>query len=435
MLGTEATVQAGLPVQAPYVSQAVKKTVQLPHRTFGRIKESSRRPINDKGYQFSINTKSNPQIGGGMRSGNTMLIGGSDAYITLVVQSTVTNGARAWDGGALRQMSDGKYYGLNRAEQDVLDADRFATEHNKDICFSGITKARGVYAAIPTYSAGPNESTATFLAAKGGSYYLREMEGRSFVSHLPSGAFTAKGGTTPFVLKRVPTALTAVFTGDMTGGTAIAANDIIVPTGTAGGASSVNLGISSLERMTPVTGDYFTADVDTEDKVRGIQFDVAGQEVTRAVLEFVDGLFGFKIPGMTAGTKGHVDLFSPTQKIKMLFQAEGPLRINSNDGSVSYNPKIEYRGWNGRQYFEDVHILGDRWHIFYMPECYRYVQKEFGTWDYDGQEVRGIPDSGSWRDAIAKHYIAVDQVAHEDPRMNIMLINLATAGAPLQTSL
>lgn len=433
MPGTEATTQTGLPVQQPYVSMAVKKTVQLPHRTFGRIKESSRKPINDKGYQFSINTKSNPQIGGGMRSGNTMLIGGSDAYITLVVQSTVTNGARAWDGGALRQMSDGKYYGLNRGEQDVLDADRFATEHNKDICFSGITKSRGVMAAIPVFAAGPNESTVTFLASKGGSYYLREMEGRSFLGHRPV-TFVPVGGTTPFVLKRVPTPLTAVFAGDMTGGTAIAANDFLVPTGTAGGASSINLGITSLERMTPVTGDYFTANVDVEDKVRGIQHDVLGQEVTRAVLEFADGLFTFKIPGMTQGTRGHTDIYSPTQQIKMLFQAEGPLRIPTSTGAVAYNPKITYGGWNGRAHFEDVHLLGNVWHIFYMPECYRYVQREFGTWDYDGQEVRGIPDSGSWRDAIAKHYICVDQVAHEDPRMNIMLINCSTDGAPLQTS-
>lgn len=433
MPGTEANAFTGMPVQQPYVSTAVKKTVQLPSRTFGRLKESTRKPINEKGYQFSINTKSNPQIGGGMKSGDTMMIGGSDAYIALVVQSTVTNGARAWEGGALRQMADGKYYGLNRAEQEVLDANRFAAEHNKDLCFSGITMSRGVVNGAPTYSAGPNESTVTFLASKGGSYFLKEMEGRSFLFYHPT-TFAAHGGTTAFVLKRVPTTLTAVFTGDVTGGTAIATNDICVPTGTALGASGLNLGISSLERMCPVTGDYFTADVDAEDKIRAIQFDVASQEVTRAVLEYVDGLFTFKIPEMAEGTSGHVDLFSPTQRMKILFQVEGPMRINTNNGQVAYNPKTTFVGWNGREYREDVHILATNWFVFYMKEAYRYVQKEFGPWDYDGLEVRSIPASGSWRDAVAKHYICVDQVAHEDPRCNIQLINCATAGAALQTS-
>ena len=430
-VASEATLFTGLPVQQPYINQAVKQTVQLPSRTFGRIKESTRKPINDKGYQFSLNTDSNPMIGGGMRAGDTMMVGGSDKYITLVIQSTVTNGARNWDGGALRQMADGKYYGMNQAEQAVKDANRFATEHNKDVCFSGKTKSRGVFTAIPVFSS-PN-STATFLAAKGGSYYLKEMIGRSFQAHDPT-TFLPHGGTTPFVLKSVPTPLTAVFVGDMTGGTAIAANDILVPTGTATGASSVNLGITSLEAMCPTTGDYFTGDVDNEEKIRATQYDVGGQEVTRAVLEYVDGLFQFKIPDMAAGTSGHTDIFSPTQEMKMYFQAEGPLRINSTDGSVNYDPKITFKGWNGRQYRTDVHILSTMWFVLYFPEIYRYVMREFGPWDYDGLQVRGIPANGSWRDAVGKQYIAVDNVACEDPRLNLQLINCATAGAALQTS-
>jgi hypothetical protein len=429
----EETAVTSYPVSEPYRSKLVKRTVQLTSRTFGRFKESTRRPINDKGYMFSLLTRSNPNIGGGMNSGDTMLIGGSDTYIQLLVGSVVTNGARAWGGGALRQQKDGNYYGLNRTEQDVLDADRFASEHNKDLCFSGITKSRGVVSGTPTYDAGTNLSTVTFLSPQGGSYYLREMEGRSFLFHHPT-TFAAKGGTTPFVLHSVPTKTTAKFVGDVTGGTAIATNDIVVPTGTAGGASSVNKGIRNLEYMTPVTGDYFTADVDTQDKLRGIQYDLAGNEVTRAVLEYMDGLFSFNQPNNEMGTKGHTDLFSPTQRMKMLFQAEGAIRINSTDGSTTYNPKIEYRGWNGRPYFMDPHILDTNWFIFYFPEAYRYVQKEFGPWNYDGLTERAIPDSGSIRDALQKHYIAVDQVGHEDPRMNLMIINASTAGAALKTS-
>lgn len=425
----EQTSVSTFPVSQPYRSEMVKKTVQLPSRTFGRFfKESKRRPINDKGYMFSILTSSNPNVGGGMNSGDTMLVGGSDEYIQLLIGSVVTNGARAWGGGALRQQMDKNYYGLSKAEQDVLDADRFATEHNKDLCYSGITKSRGVVNGTPTYDSGTGLSTVTFLAAQNGSYYLKEMRGRSFLFHHPT-TFAAHGGTTPFVLHSVPTKLTARFVGDVTGGTAIATNDIIVPTGTAGGASSLNKGINNLEFMTPVTGDYYTADVDTQDKVRGLQYDLDGDEVTRAVLEYVDGLFEFNQPNNAVGTKNHVDLFAPTQKMKILFQTEGLIRINTTDGSAKYNPKTEFVGWNGRRYFTDPHILPTNWFIFDVADAYRYVQKEFGPWNYDGLNERAIPDSGSIRDALQKHYIAVDQVGHEDPRQNILLLNCATAGA------
>ena len=434
MPGTEETAPQSFPVSQPYISQLVRRTVQLPSRTFGRIKQSERKPINDKGYMFSILTESNPQIGGGMNSGDTMLVGGSDAYIQLVVGSVVTNGARAWGGGALRQQADGKYFGLNRAEQEVLDADRFATEQNKNLCYAGISYSRGVFTAIPVYDAGTGLSTATFSAAQKGSYFLKEMKGRSFLAHHPT-TFAAHGGTTPFVLNSVPTKTTATFVGDMTGGTGIANLDILVPTGTADGHSSVNKGIRNLEYMTPVTGDYFTADVDTQDKLRGIQYDLTGNEVTRAVLEYVDGLYSFNYPMDEEGTKNHTDLFSPTQRAKMLFQAEGPMRINTTTGGgFSYDPKTDFRGWGGREYKMDVHILDTNWFMVRFQDMYRGVQKEFGPWNYDGMDVRSIPASGSIRDAIQKHYLAVDAVWNEEPRHSIMLLNCATAGAPLATS-
>lgn len=429
----EATAATTFPVSKPYISEFVKRTVQLPSRTFGRFKESKRKPINDKGYMFSLLTASNPQIDGGMNSGDTMLVGGSDTYVQLLVGSVVSNGARAWSGGALRQQMDGNYYGLNRAEQDVLDADRFATEHNKDLCYSGITKSRGVVSGTPTYDSGTGLSTVTFLSTQKGSYFLKEMIGRSFLFHHPT-TFAAHGGTTPFVLYSVPTKTTAKFVGDVTGGTAIATNDIVVPTGTAGGASSVNKGIRNLEYMTPVTGDYFNADVDTQDKLRGTQYDLSGNEVTRAILEYMDGLYAFNFPNDAMGTKNHTDIFSPTQRMKMLFQVDDIVRIQSTDGSVKYNPKTEFVGWNGRRYFMDVHVLDTNWFIFDFSEAYRYVQKEWGPWNYDGMTERAIPDSGSIRDALQKHWIAVDQVGHEDPRRNLMIINAATAGAATATS-
>lgn len=429
----EATALNTAPVSRPYVSEYVNEAVQLPDKVFGMFKQSERKPMNRKGYQFSILVRSNPNIGGGMNSGDTMLAGAGDDYIQLCIGATVSNGARAKDGGNLREEMDAQYFGLTPTQQDVLDASRFATEQDKNVCFGGLTFSRGVITVIPTYSA--PYSTVTFDAAQGGSYYLNEMEGRSFLVHDPT-SFSAHGGTTPFVLYDIPTPTTARFIGDMTGGTAIAANDILVPTGTATGHSSVNKGIRNLMYMAGIaTGDYFTASRDTQPKIRPIVKDLTGNEVTRAVLEFMDGLFTFKWPAIPEGTKNHVDLFSPSQRIKMLFQAEGPMRINTTDGGgINYSPKTEFRGWGQRRHEMDVYIPDSTWFIFLMTKGYRYVQKEFGPWNYDGQDWRAIPDTGSIRDAVQKHWIAVDAVGHEDCGKNLTMINCSTSGSTIKSS-
>lgn len=428
MSGTEATNATTLPVSQPYRSTLVKRTVQLPSRVFGRFKESTRKPLNNKGYLFSLMERSNPQIGGGMNSGDTMLTGGSDEYITLLVGGVVTNGARAWNGGAVREMADGNYYGLSRSDQEIMDADRFATEQDKNLCFAGRTYARGVINGTPTYDSGSGLSTVTFLSAQNGSYYLREMEGRKFLFHHPT-TFAAHGGTTPFELKDCPTALTARFIGDVTGGTAIATNDIAVPIGTADNKSSVNKGINNLDYMTSNTGEYYSVKVDNHPKTKSIQYDLAGNEVTRAILEYMDGLYTLNYPADPVGTANHTDIFSPTQEMKMYFQAEGALRINSTSGMVNYDPKITFKGWMGRPKLITNHVLPSTWYINDLRDAFRGVQREFSSWDYDKQEYRAIPASGSIRDAIQKHWLAVDQVWHEDKRKNMAMYNCATAGA------
>lgn len=428
MSGTMSTSATTLPVSAPYRSKAFKRTVQLFGGVYALLKESSRKPLNNKGFLFSLMIKSNPQIGGGMNSGDAMLTGGSDEYITLLVGGVVSNGARAHGGGALREMADGNYYGAQRPEQDVFDMERFVMEQNKNLCFAGRSHARGMFSVIPTYDAGANESTATFLSTKNGSYYLREMEGRKFLAHHPT-TFVAKGGTTPFTLKRVTSATQAVFEGDMTGGTAIAVNDILVPVGTADNKSSVNKGINNLDHMNSITGEYYTANVANQAKLKSIQYDLTGFEVTRAVLEFMDSLYKLNYPADKAGTKNHTDITSPTQEAKMYFQAEGALRINSSDGSTNYNPAIDYKGWRGRKHITDPFILPTDWFIDDLSEMYRYVQREFAPWDYDNQEWRFIPSNGSILDAIQKHWLGVEQVGHEDKRKNMKMLNCATAGA------
>lgn len=428
MSGTMSTATTTLPVSQPYRRKAFKRTVQLFGGLYGMLKDSKREQLNNKGFLFSLMTKSNPQIGGGMNSGDIMLTGGSDEYITLLVGGVVINGARAHNGGAIREMNDGNYYGASRPEQDVFDMERFASEQNKNLCFSGRTYARGVFNVIPTYDAGANESTATFRPTKNGSYYLREMEGRKFLIHHPT-TFAAHGGTTPFTLKRVVNATQAVFEGDMTGGTAIAQDDLLVPVGTADNKSSINKGINNLDYMSSITGEYYTANVANQQKLKSVQYDLTGFEVTRAVLEFMDGLFKLNYPAEKAGTKNHADITSPTQEAKMYFQAEGALRIQSTDGSVNYNPAIDYKGWRGRRHITDPFILPTDWFIWDLSEFYRYVQRDFGPWDYDNQEWRFIPGSGSIYDAIQKHWLGVEQVGHEDKRRNLKMANCATAGA------
>lgn len=433
---SEATTPDILAVIKPVLSPTLQRMVQTPGRAIARAKQTTRKAINDKGYRFSVQLGFNASHGG-MNRGGTMLVGNADRYIELCIGSVVSNGARAWDGGVLQHQSDPSYRGLSEAEQMMQDADVHAMEHDKNFCYGGSLYSRGVVTAV-SYDSGTGLSTVTFDSANGGSYFLKGTESGSaskinmqYFFHHPT-TFALHGGTDPFPLVDVPTKTTARFKGDATGGTTVAALDIVVPAGTADKLSSIHKGIRNLEYFCGNSGDYFTGNRDVEDKLCGIRHDAAGDAIDRAMLEYMDSLYTFKWPQDEAGTSNHVDFISPTQRAKMLFKAEGPWRLN-DESYRNYDPKNDFRGWGGREYVIDVYILATNWYIMFLKELYHYEQRPWDTWDYDGLQRRAIPASGSIRDALQSHYLSVDQYGHEMPGKNLQIFSAQTTGAATST--
>jgi len=433
----EATVVDYLPVLTARMSNVIQKMVQIPTLVISRANQSERKPLNDKGYRFYALMGFNAAHGYGQR-GMTMIAGGHDRYIEFCVGSAVSNMARAWDGGAVTHQGDPTYKGLSEAEQMTMDAKVHAMEHEKNFCYGGVLCSRGVVSSI-SYDSGTDISTVTFDSTEGGSYYLKGTESgaadkvnmRYFFHHPTTFAEHGDNTDSPFPLIDVPSRTTARFKGDVSGGTTVAANDLIVPEG-ALNTTSINRGIRNLEYMTPVTGDYFTANVDAEPLLQAIQHNADGDPVDRAMLEYMDTLYSFKWPEDEAGTANHVDFISKTQSAKMLFQADGLWRLEGKDYR-EFDPKNKFVGWGRREWVPGVYIQDSNWFTTLTSKLYHYEQVPFDVWKLDGLDKRTIPDSGSIRDAVQRHYLGVDQYGHEWPGKNMLIYGAATSGAATKT--
>jgi hypothetical protein len=405
----------------------MRNATTVPSRSIGRFKQSERKPINAKGYRFRIKVR-NAVGHGGIADGGNMLVGDGVSWIELCIGSVNSNAGLKLNGGALRNMKDPQYAGESIAELMVDKADVHAMEHNKNFCYGGVLYSRGVLNGIPTYSA--PYSTATFTAAGGGSFYIEP--GGKYLFHHPT-TYAAHGGAVAFECFDKPTKLTARFIGDVTAATSAADGDLVVPLGSETAGSSINKGVRGLSYFTAETGDYFGADRDVEDRIRGIRKDASSDMITPQLLDYVDTLYMIKWPDDNQGTMGHSDFIPPCQDAAMKFNAYPLWRLDEQNYR-NYDPQSKFKSVGGREKVIDVHYPDTNWFRVRTKDIYHYVQRDWDLWDYDGQDSRAVPANSSILDAIQLHFWSTDQYGCEEPGHQIEIYGLGTTGTALKVS-
>jgi hypothetical protein len=412
----------------PHVSTARRHLKALPSKSISRIKQSGRKPVNAKGFRVPLYTRDNVQYGGAGEGAN-LLTGGDYKTAELAIGTVNFNMALKLQGGAVRNMKDAKYSGMSLGDMMMRDNKKQLEQMNVNFCLGDGLFRRGT---VSSFSFSSPYTTVTFDSGSGGSYYIDE--GASYFIHHPT-TYALHGGAAAFVCYDKPTATTARFVGDMTAATTIAANDILIPKGTADGESSLNRAVRGPSYFCAVTGDYFGLDKDVETRAQGIRHDAGDDFISPELLDAIEGLYQFKW-GEDSGEvlARHTDFMSPTQDKAYLLNVYPLLRLDQQTYKNA-DLKAGSQGHGGRQKVVDNHYQDDVWFTLLTESIFEYVLEDFDVWKLDGQEARTVYANSSITDVKQIHYFGSNQYGDEFPGKQIEIHNLGTAGLPTKTGI
>jgi len=406
------------------VNEKITELQAFPDHAVRLVKKGTPKATNPKGAREILKIGENTEIGaigeggtyppGGGRRAVEMLIG----YVPLSISGKVTGDriAAAKDaigaGGMIGGLMMDDYKSL-RKQEDI------------NFCLGDGLFRRGT---VLSFSVSTN-TTVTFESAAG-AYYI--VVGQFYFIHHPT-TFALHGGGTAFqCLSKTKT--TAVFAGDMTVATTIAAGDYLVPRASGGASpeSAVNRACRGFSYFAAASGDYYGVDKDNISEARGLRLNAGGDMISHPLMEQTNSLYSFRW-GSAPVMSSQTDFTSPTQ-IEGYKLNGYPLRRVDGPSYKNYDGAIERVTDGNRMQVIDPFFADTVWYRVMMEYVSQYVFIEEGTWDLDGLEARAPQDTGGIVDALLYIIRKKNQFADINPGSLIEIFGLGTSGLVTKTT-
>lgn len=418
-------VQAIMPMIALKVGQKIGEAIALPDRAAGYFRKGTPRETNAKGAREYIEIQENNQVGSTGEDG-VFLEGGGYRYIELLIGANTIHISGKVTGSQIRNLPSVKAAGLSVAKLMMKDARVARNWDNINVCRGDGVWSHGTIVSI---SVSGGKTTVTFDSVNG-SFYVKV--GANYFVHHPT-TIALKGGGVTFKCLSKPSKTTAVFEGDMSAGTTAAANDILVPKATADGQSAINRAARGFAYWAATSGDYFGADRDTIDLIRGLRVNGGTDMVSHPLLEQGNSVHYFRNGDENSDTSSFTDFISPTQREAYLLNAYGARRLDT-EAYQNYDGAAKMRGDGGRRTIVDKYLPDTTWDRLKAEAVRRFVLQEMAVWDLDGKKFRTIPANNSTRDSIMWTMHGEHNYAGLEPWNHIQFFALGTSGVTTKTT-
>lgn len=403
----------------PEYSQSVTDLCALPTTAISRIEKAETKRMNTKGYFERLHVAYNTAKGATNDRGN-FLAGGGDKYIEILIGAVFNHISGEMTGHYFRNLQAPKSIAENLSQKMLNDVKALNNEREMQFCLGDGLNSKGVVASISYVS----PSTTVTFASPMGSFYIEE--GRSYYFHHPTTFLRHGHATNSFVCTSVPSATTAVFTGDLTGGTTVAAADIVCGQGSADGESTLNRAIRGPSYWCAKTGDYFGANRDVITKTQGNRYDFGGNMISHQGLEAMDKVYDYRWGTNPRGTLDHVDFWSPANVQGYLLPAYLLRRLNTDDYK-NYDGKARMQGDGGRELVVSKYFIATSLYRLNVAFCNKYEIQPVQLWDLDDKKVRSLTANGGILDCVTWTHTVYDNFGCRNPGEQIEGFGLGTA--------
>ena len=413
-MSVEAVANA-LPYLIPRINKAIVQTVELEDHCYSMHAKGEAKDMNSLGARVVLKLQVNPFWGSsgegeafrepGRHVAKQAVIGWTGANIAHGVSGSYFENVEGTDaiGGKLASlMKDNVLY--HKKQMDI------------DFCLGTGTGHRG------TVLTADSATQATFTS-EFGTRLLKGTEGETYFFHHPTtGAI--HGETDGHTLTSITSTTVAVFETDITSGTTVAANDIIVHKGSADGISSWNRAIFGYEHFFLDSADYFGLDKDTDTNLQGIRINGSSAMVSFSLLE--KGITTWMYRWNNEAPSTLIDVIPPAQSAAYKLLGYSLRRITGQDRK--FDGGITKVSDGDRDLYIDANIRPSNWFRYDRTTIERYEFKPFGIWDKDGLRMRTSYSNGSITDTVFWVMNGKEQMFCNNPARSIWTYSLGTTG-------
>lgn len=410
------TVREALPYLIPRINKAVVMTIELQDTNYSLHSKGTPKEMNSLGarqvFKLRINSNyGNPGEGdyfreGGKHNSKQATIGFTRDGITHSVNDDYFDNVEGTDaiGGKLADLIKDNIAYMKK-QRDV------------DFCHGTGLASRGKIASI---SVSGGNTTATFDSEEG----TRLLDEGEIYFAVTAAAGTVHGSTSGHKLLSITSTTVAVFEGDMSSGTTVAANDILVHKATADNENSWNRALYGYEYFFNDSGPYFGLDRDTESKLRGLRVNGGGFNVSFSLLE--KGRTKWFYRWNQQMPNNLIDATSPAQEAAYKLLGYSLRRV---EGTASSFDGAFTKVTDGNLTMHvNANIRPGNWFRYDPATIDRYEFKETGIWKRDGLTMRTVQGNGSNKAEVYWIINGKEQMFCNNPARGVWYYNLGTSG-------
>lgn len=406
-------VREALPYLIPKINRAIVQTVELEDHCYSMHAKGTPREINSLGARQTIQLRVNSNYGNPGEGDYFREPGKQNAKQATIsfTRDAITHGV---NGDYFENVEDRDAIGGKLAELMKQNISYIKKQRDIDFCHGD---GKGTRATVLT----ADSATQATMTSEEGTRFLDEGE-TYFFHHPTTGAI--HGSTSGHVLTSITSTTVAVFVTDITSGTTVAANDLVVHKATADNESSFNRALYGYEHFFLDSGAYFGLDKDTEKNLRGLRVNASSALISLSLLEKTVTKWMYRWNG--GAPTGLIDVTSPAQISAYKLLGYNLRRLTEN--TRTFNGAIEKVQDGDRTLYVDANIRPTNW-FRYDPKCIqRYEFKPTGIWDKDGLRMRAPQGNGTIQDQVFWVINGKEQMFCDNPARGVWLYGLSTTG-------
>lgn len=405
-------IREALPYLIPKLNRAVVMSVELKDSAYALHSKGTPKEMNSLGARQTIKLAVNSNYGnkgegdyfreGGKHNAKQAIIGFTRDSITHALNDDYFDNVEGTDaiGGKMADlMKDNIAY--MKKQRDI------------DFCHGDGKGTRGTVSSV-------SGTTIIIFTSEEGSRFTDKNE-FYFFHHPTTGAI--HGSTSGHQVVSIDSTTQATFTGDLTSGTTVAANDLMVHKGTADNESSYNRALYGYEYFFLDSGAYFGLDKDTESLLRGLRVNAQNLNVSFSLLE--KGITKWQYR-WNEEPDGLIDMVPPCQIASYKKLGYPIRRIGADD--KSFDGGITKVTDGQRTMYSDANIRPTNWFRYKQSCIQRYEFKATGVWTRDGNTYRTIYGNNSNKSEIYWIIDGKEQMFCDQPAHGIWYYNLGTSG-------
>jgi hypothetical protein len=414
-MGSE-TNQTALPLLQLKINKAIVMTVELKDTLYSMHAKGTPKEMNSLGARAIFKLRVNPNSGN-QGEGDYFREPGKHNFKQAVIGFTRDNISHGANGDYLDNIENTDAIGGKLKELMADNVLYLKKQRDIDFCHGDGVGSRGL---ISSWSVSGGNTTVTFDSAEG-TRFLDEDE--IYFVVLPADG-TVHGVTTGHRCLSITSSTVAVFVGDMTAGTTVAAADILVKKATADNETSWNRALYGYDYFFLDSGPYFGLSKDTDRRLRGLRVNGGGRNVSFSLLE--KGRTKWFYRWNEEMPQSLIDAVPPAQQAAYKLLGYSLRRIDG--GATSFDGALVKVTDGNLTMHIDANLLPTKWRRYDQSTIERYEFKPTGIWRRDGLTYRTVQGNNTNKDEIYWIIDGKEQMFCNNPARGIEYYNLGTAG-------